>query len=105
MFLGDEQARTLASFLNGYRGARVDLGISEFAVEEHALLADFEKWLAVELNEHRQVGWLWLVESEDPTAKSVHTFFRRFEQFLNTRGLSLSDPRSPRWPIDEEERR
>ena len=97
MYMGDESVKTLATYIQGYAQARIDLGAPEFAEAEAALLTDFTKWLARELSDPREVAWYTLIASEDPSEFNVRTFFRRFEQFLQGRGDGLSRPSSPTW--------
>jgi hypothetical protein len=98
MYLGDENVKTLATFVQAYAQARADLGVSEFASSESSVLPDFEKWLAGELGDSRDVAWYTLIASEDPSDRNVHTFFRRFEEFLLRQGESLERPVSVEWP-------
>lgn len=98
MFLGDENVRTLATFIHGYSQARIDLGISDFVEGESTLLTDFEKWLAAKLGDTRDVAWPTLVATEDPSERNVLTFFRRLEEFLSEHGDSLSRSGTATWP-------
>jgi hypothetical protein len=60
------------------------------------VLTEFREWLSKELNESRSLGWSELIELEDASARNIYTFFRRFEQFLETRGENL-DTWTPSW--------
>ncbi|WP_438006166.1 hypothetical protein WME89_47375 [Sorangium sp. So ce321] len=98
MFLGDENVKTLATFIQGYCQARIDLGIPEFGAAESSLLDEFEKWLSNKLNDTRDVAWPTLISTEDPGERNVRRFFSRFEEFLLERGDSLSDSADVPWP-------
>lgn len=98
MYLGDESVKALATFVQAYGQARTDLGVPEFAPSESELLPNFEKWLARELGDSRDVAWHTLIATEDPTDRNVHTFLRRFEDFLRGIGESLERPVSVEWP-------
>jgi hypothetical protein len=93
MYLGDERVKTLAMFLCGYERALCDLGGSGMGA---IVLTEFREWLSKELNESRSLGWSELIELEDASARNIYTFFRRFEQFLETRGENL-DTWTPSW--------
>ena len=90
MFLGNERVGTLATYLQGYGQARVDLGVPEFGEGEETLLVDFEKWLAAEMGDTRDVAWPTLIATADPGDHNVRTFFHRLEEFLQQRGQCLS---------------
>ncbi|WP_433927078.1 hypothetical protein AB3662_29085 [Sorangium cellulosum] len=98
MFLGDENVRTLAVFIQEYCQARVDLGMPEFGATESSLLAEFEKWLATKLDDTRDVAWPTLIAADDPGERNVRAFFSRFEEFLRERGDSLSHSADVPWP-------
>ncbi|WP_437896394.1 hypothetical protein [Sorangium sp. So ce124] len=98
MFLGDENVRTLATFIHGYRQARIDLGMPEFGATESSLFDEFEKWLAAKLDDTRDVAWPTLVATQDPGERNVRTFFLLFEEFLRERGDSLSRSAEVPWP-------
>ena len=98
MFLGDENVKTLSTFLQAYGQARIDLGVPEFATAEASLLDEFETWLAARLHDTRDVAWPTLVATEDPGERNVQTFFLRFEEFLQERGDSLTQPGDVTWP-------
>jgi hypothetical protein len=96
MYLGDENVRTLATYIYAYGQARIDLGVSEFGVQDPPLLAEFEKWLA----HGRHGAWPSIIREEAPGDRSVRHFFVRFEEFLAERGHSLSGPSDVVWPPD-----
>ncbi|WP_437997796.1 hypothetical protein WMF26_45295 [Sorangium sp. So ce185] len=98
MFLGDENVKTLAMFIQGYCQVRVDLGMPEFGAGESSLLDEFQKWLSTKLNDTRDVAWPTLIATEDPGERNVRRFFSRFEAFLRERGDSLSHPADAPWP-------
>lgn len=98
MYLGSEQVGTLDTYLQAYGQARVDLGVPEFVDSEATLLEEFEAWLAAARSDTRQVRWPTLIATEDPSERNVRTFFVRFEEFLRTRGESLSGDGEPGWP-------
>jgi hypothetical protein len=98
MFLGDENVKTLATFIQGYCQARNDLGVPEFGATESSLLDEFEKWLAARLGDTRDVAWPTLVATEDAGERNARTFFLRFEEFLQERGDSLSRNADVTWP-------
>jgi len=98
MFLGDENVKSLASFIHGYTQARIDLGLPGFGSPDSSILDEFEKWLAMKLNDTRDVAWQTLIMTEDPTEKNVQTFFSRFEEFLRELGDSLSREERLLWP-------
>jgi hypothetical protein len=98
MFLGDENVKTLSTFIQGYRQARIDLGVPELGTAESSLLDEFEKWLADKLGDTRDVAWPTLIATEDPSERNTQTFFSRFEEFLQERGDSLSRSSDVTWP-------
>lgn len=98
MFLGNERVATLATYLQGYVQARMDLGMPEFGSGEVTLLSEFEAWLAAEMNDTRHVAWPTLIATADPGDHSARTFFTRMEEFLQQRGLTLSGSGEPNWP-------
>ena len=98
MFLSDENVKTLATFIQGYGQARLDLGVPEFGTAESSLIDEFEKWLAAKLGDTRDVTLPTLIATEDPSARNVRTFFSRFEEFLRERGDSLSRSSDVTWP-------
>ena len=98
MFLGDENVKTLATFIQGYCQARIDLGIPEFGAAGSSLLDEFERWLSTKLDDARDVAWPALIFTEDPGERNVRRFFSRFEEFLLERGDSLSESADVPWP-------
>ena len=59
-------------------GSRID--------EEEPLLRDFDQWLASKLELRSTMGWVGVISTTDPSERNVHTFFRRFDEFLRETG-------------------
>lgn len=101
MYLGDETVRTLGAYLAGYQHALINEGLYEdsfakFPDRTPDVLSAFARWLLVEANDTRTISWSALIESEDPSSRNIYSFYRRFEQFLETRGQNL-DEWTPSW--------
>lgn len=80
--------------MSGFEHAREAAGLVGMAPEDIATLAGFDAWLAARANYDLSHGsWRWpsLVKQFDSTEKSAVTFFRLFEEFLQSTGRSLSD--------------
>ena len=86
MYIGDERARTLERFLVGYECCLSDVFRPGDGPD---VLTEFREWLSQEMNETRSLGWYGLIELEDASDRNVYTFFKRFDEFLWTRGESL----------------
>lgn len=99
MYLGGERIERLDCYLCGYAQGRADLGAVRMEPEDEELLDGFSAWLA-EKRKVRAQGlrhWTILVQRIDRGSKSVHTFFKLFEEFLRTRGTSFDD--APKWTL------
>ena len=100
MFLGSEDVRALDVYLLGYQQARHDLGVPDLLSDERVLWEHFNSWLVSRTGGSASLRWPTLVERIDPSSRNLRTFFRLLEEFLATRGQSLSDISSPSWPPD-----
>ncbi|WP_437828341.1 hypothetical protein [Sorangium sp. So ce1153] len=100
MYLGNNSVRTLETYILGYTQARIDLGIPEFGAGESALLESFGKWLASASTSRMNLGWAGYVEFVDPSCDNVHTFFKKFDEFLREQGMSLDEGMADAWPPD-----
>jgi len=103
-FLGDEEVRTLRAFLEGYEGARIDMGLAGMSDEDQALLSDFTAWLKERFG-HSTMDWSWIVQerfreggglggargARSTTDGSTALFFQLLEEFLAARKLRLPD--------------
>jgi hypothetical protein len=94
-YLGDETVRTLATYLLAYSFARTDLGFPEFGVGEETLLRDFHQWLEGRLKVHSTLGWRSIIEKVDSSERSVHTFIKLFDEFLESTGRESLAAKGP----------
>ncbi len=97
-FLGDERVETLRSYLAGYEQAREDLGLPRYTKKESKILSDFDIWIAKRVGYELSWGssrWPQLIKEIDSSKKSAVTFFRVFEEFLQSNGTSLDE--APPW--------
>ena len=99
-YLGDEEVRTLSTFLHGYLAGRLDAG-DQIASSE-ALMEAFRLWLSTNGGEAPNLGWATIIEArfvaehDDPPVRSPHRgsrtdgsarlFFALFGEFLASRG-------------------
>lgn len=107
---GDERAETLCTLMTGYEQGRADAGAVGMDAEHSELLASFDAWLAKRVNYDLSSGsarWPQLIELLDDSRKNVLTFFKLFEEFLQSRGTSLDsvEPWTPRSGWDVRDRR
>jgi hypothetical protein len=100
MYLGSESVRTLETYLQGYIQARRDLGVPELPGDQNNVLDEFGVWLALKLKSKRNFGWAVHIELMDPSSANVHTFFREFQEFLNSTGRTPAEDVADRWPPD-----
>lgn len=99
MYLGRETVDALECYLLGYQQARADVGLPRMAVEDEALLTEFNLWLATKLSGPEMAGWCHLVGEVDPSTRNVRTFFSFLDEFLRSRGSSLEEV--PPWELKD----
>lgn len=101
-YLADERVGALHLYLHVASVAREDAGKNALHRDDRALLDAFAAWLAPRTASTFTGGMAWVrsVEALDPGAQSVRTFFTLLEEFLATRGETLTDaaPWSPEPP-------
>lgn len=90
-YLGAETTRALNLFRYGYEEARDDLGICGMSASDKEWLAKFGAWLALRAadSERDDAEWSLQIYRLDSSEKDIHTFFKLFEEFLQTKGQSL----------------
>jgi hypothetical protein len=84
MYLGATTVRALDVYLAGYLQARLDVG----ATGEDELLGRFAEWLRARpgSGSRPSLGWVGLIEEEDPSDRNIEAFVRGFERFLKDAG-------------------
>lgn len=99
MWLGDMRVETLRAYMSGYEDAREDLGTVRMVQEDAQLLAEFAEWLARRTHwDGDPMGWEGHIRVIDGSSQNITTFFRLFEQFLETKGIALSSVQPSRLP-------
>lgn len=90
-YLGAETTCALNLFRYGYEKARGDLGICEMSLSDKEYLDQFGEWLALRAapSDRDFPQWSNQIYWRDPSEKNIHTFFKLFEEFLQTKGQSL----------------
>lgn len=89
MFLGRNSITRLRSFLDGYMGAREDLGLPQTKQEQ--AFNSFQDWIQTRFNITSSHGWndiilFYLADERDALDK----LFELFEKFQNGEKASLS---------------
>lgn len=87
MYLGKCSINRLRSFLDGYRGARQDLGLP--ISEEETEFDKFQEWIQERFDIKSSHGWndiilFYSVDEKD----ALNKFFELFEQFNNGESAS-----------------
>ncbi len=90
-YLGAEEIRDLMRLTFGYKWARGDLGLCQESASDKEWLDQFGEWLnrRAAVPAHNTPWWMYQIYSLDPSDKNIHTFFKFFEEFLQTKGQSL----------------
>ena len=91
LYLRAENMDALMRFIFGYKWARADLGLCQESASDKECLDQFGEWLNRRAAdpENDTPWWMYQIYSLDPSEKNVHTFFKLFEEFLQTKGHSL----------------
>lgn len=87
MYLGKCSITRLRSFLDGYMGARRDLGLP--TTEEETEFKQFKDWIEERFEIKSYYGWndIILLNSVDER-DALNKFFELFEQFMNGESAS-----------------
>jgi hypothetical protein len=90
-YLGAETTRALNLFRYGYEEAREELGLCGESQTDKECMAQFGEWLARRAGETdmEMSRWTYQIYQLDSSEKDIHTFFKLFEEFLQTKGQSL----------------
>jgi|GEM_PF-1567995 len=103
-YLGAETIRALDLFTFGYEQAREELGLCGQSQTDKECMAQFGEWLARRAGETdmEMSRWTYQIYQLDSSEKDIHTFFKLFEEFLQTKGQSLDavEPWVPTLPSD-----
>jgi hypothetical protein len=97
MYLCDERVESLDRYLAGYSQAREDVGQAWMASADEAVWRGFEAWLVTRADGgvpppslQYWPSWARAVIQIDAGPSNVLTFFRLFEEYLNSIGESFS---------------